>query len=94
MRVPKAVYRSATCSAPWASLTAAATRSRRRPIPWATLDRSGSVPSAYLASLTMRREMKRQSTSSGRRAATSCTQRDVIHAHGHTGSQKNSTSAM
>jgi hypothetical protein len=38
--------------------------------------------------------MNFQSTSSGRWAATSSIQRDVIHAQGHTGSQKNSTSAM
>src|SRR3954451_15318723 len=38
--------------------------------------------------------MKRQSTSSVRCDATSSTQREVIHAHGHTGSQKKSTSLM
>src|SRR5215468_2213797 len=36
--------------------------------------------------------MKRQSTVRSRWRATSVTQRDVSHAHGHTGSQKNSTS--
>jgi hypothetical protein len=41
----------------------------------------------------MRNEMKRQSTSIGRSSNTFTTQRDVIHAHGHTGSQKNSRSA-
>src|SRR5882757_8604377 len=38
--------------------------------------------------------MNFQSISSGRWAATSTIHRDVIHAQGHTGSQKNSTSAM
>src|SRR5881227_370939 len=38
--------------------------------------------------------MNFQSTSIGCSAHTFTTQRDVIHAHGHTGSQKNSRSAM
>src|SRR5687767_10163109 len=42
----------------------------------------------------MRSEMKRQSTSIGCSSITLTTQRDVIHAQGHTGSQKNSRSAM
>src|SRR5688572_2367211 len=37
--------------------------------------------------------MNRQSTSMPVSRTTSCTQRDVIHAHGHTGSQKKSRSA-
>src|SRR3954453_10658044 len=37
--------------------------------------------------------MKRQSTSMPFCLITSCTQRDVIHAQGHTGSQKKSRSA-
>src|SRR5215467_8702592 len=42
----------------------------------------------------MRNEMNRHSTSIGRSCNTFTTQRDVIHAHGHTGSQKNSRSAI
>src|SRR4051812_43188033 len=38
--------------------------------------------------------MNFQSTSSGRSAVTFTTHREVIHAHGQTGSQKNSRSAM
>ncbi len=38
--------------------------------------------------------MNFQSTSIGRSSVTFTTQRDVSHAHGHTGSQKNSRSAM
>jgi hypothetical protein len=41
----------------------------------------------------MRSEMNRQSTCIGRSASTFTTQRDVIQAQGHTGSQKNSRSA-
>ena len=36
--------------------------------------------------------MKRQFTERSRCRSTSTTHRDVSHAHGHTGSQKNSTS--
>src|SRR5215207_4226919 len=42
----------------------------------------------------MRSAMNLHRTSRSRCAATSVTQREVIHAHGHTGSQKNSTSTM
>ena len=38
--------------------------------------------------------MKRQSTSIGRSSVTLTTHRDVSQAQGHTGSQKNSRSAM
>src|SRR5260221_49799 len=40
----------------------------------------------------MRNEMNRQETCIGRSSNTFTTHREVIHAHGHTGSQKNSRS--
>ena len=50
--------------------------------------------SKSLSSFTMRRQMNRHSTSYERCEATSTTHRLVTHAHGQTGSRKNSTSLI